>query len=96
MSKILPALTGNRVLIEQHLAETKQGGIIIPETVGKKPLKGTVIDVSESFLCPKNGVVIPIVKVGDTVLYENHTGSICEIEGKEYILVLETNCFCIL
>jgi chaperonin GroES len=95
--KILAGLTGNRILIEQKSAETKQGGIIIPETVGKKPLIGSVIAVSEKgYVCPKNGIVMPFVKVGDTVMYENHTGSPCEIDGKDYVLVLETNCFCIL
>lgn len=89
--------TGNRILIEQKSAETKQGSIIIPETVGKKPLLGTVVAVSErGYVCPKNGIVLPFVKVGDVVMYENHTGTPCEIEGKEYVIVLEPNCFCTL
>lgn len=94
--KVLPHLTSNRVILRQHPPQQKAGSLIIPETAGKKPLTGTVIAVSDYFVCPKNGLVHPIVKIGDTVQYENHTGAPIEVDNEEAITVLEYNIICIL
>jgi co-chaperonin GroES (HSP10) len=47
-------------------------------------------------LHPKNGLVTPVVNVGDIVLYMKHTGAIVEVDDKEFILVMEHNIYGIL
>ena len=94
--RINPGATANRVLIKQDEAVEKIGQMIIPETAGKKPLQGTVIKTSEQFFCPKNGILIPITKKGDKVLYEKHAGSPTFIDGDEYVILLEPDIFVIL
>ena len=96
ISKIIPAQTGNRVLVKQDSLETKVGGIFIPETVGEKPRRGVVVATSKEFICPTNGVVKPVVVVGDNVMYENHTGVEVDIEGETFVLLLESNIFVVL
>jgi chaperonin GroES len=93
---LLSGETGIRVLIEQSSNERQIGNIIIPETAGEKPLMGKVIATSESFMCPKNGLLKPVVNVGDIVLYMKHTGAVVEVDDKELILVMEHNIYGIL
>ena len=96
ISKIIPAQTSNRVLIKQDSSETKIGGIFIPETVGEKPRRGVVVATSKEFICPTNGVVKPVVMVGDNVMYENHTGVEVEIDSEVFVLLLESHIFVVL
>jgi co-chaperonin GroES (HSP10) len=96
MSKVLPSQTANRVIIKQFPAEQKVGNLIIPETVGEKPLIGTVVATSEYYNCAKNGRVEPIVKVGDNVLFEKHTFIDIEYEGTDHVMINEFNIIMVL
>lgn len=82
----------DRVLVEAAAAEEKTaGGIIIPDTAKEKPMKGKVIAVG-------NGKVDePItVKVGDTVLYGKYAGTELQIDGKEYLIMRESDIYAII
>ena len=84
--------TQNRVVIEASAAESKTAsGIIIPDTAKEKPQKGKVISVSD--LDEKGNK--PTVKVGDTVLYGKYAGTEVNVEGKEYLIMRETDIFAI-
>lgn len=77
----------DRVLIEPTAAETKTAsGIIIPDTAKEKPQEGTVVAVG-------NGKADePItVKVGERVLYGKYSGSELKIDGKDYLIVRESD-----
>lgn len=77
----------DRVLIEPTAAETKTAsGIIIPDTAKEKPQEGTVVAIG-------NGKADePItVKVGDRVLYGKYSGSELKIDGKDYLIVRESD-----
>ena len=61
----------DRVLIEPEAAETKTAsGIYIPETAKEKPQRGKVVAVGKG-----NKDHDMTVKVGDTVLYRNYSGT---------------------
>jgi len=82
----------DRVLVEPAQAETKTAsGIIIPDTAQEKPQKGTIVAVG-------NGKVNePLtVKVGDTVLYGKYSGTELKLEGKDYMIMRESDILAIL
>ena len=82
----------NRVVIEASAAEEKtKGGIIIPDTAKEKPQRGKVIAVSD--IDEKGNK--PSVKVGDTVLYGKYAGTEVQLEGKDYLIMRETDIFAI-
>ena len=83
----------NRVLVEPAAAEEKTAsGIIIPDTAKEKPQKGKVISISD--IDEKGNK--PSVKVGDTVLYGKYSGTEISVEGKEFLIMRESDIFAIL
>lgn len=81
----------DRVLVEPAAAEEKTaGGIIIPDTAKEKPQKGTVVAVGNGK--PDEPMT---VKVGDNVLYGKYAGTELSIEGKDYLIMRESDLFAI-
>lgn len=77
----------DRVLVEPIAAETKTAsGIIIPDTAKEKPQEGTVVAVGTG---KKDEPMT--VKVGDKVLYGKYSGSELKLEGKDYLIVRESD-----
>ena len=82
----------DRVLVEPLPAETKTAsGIIIPDTAKEKPMKGTVIAAG-----PGKTDEPVTVKVGDVVLYGKYAGTELSIEGKEYLIMRESDIFAVI
>ncbi len=82
----------DRVLVEAKPAETKTAsGIYIPDTAQEKPQEGIVVAVG-------NGKTDEpmTVKVGDTVLYGKYGGTEIKHEGKDYLMMRESDIFAIL
>ena len=81
----------DRVLVEPAAAETKTAsGLYIPDTAKEKPQKGTVIAVGSG----KKDEPIT-VKVGDTVLYGKYSGTELQVDGKDYLIMRESDIFAI-
>ncbi|MFN3272071.1 MAG: co-chaperone GroES [Cloacibacterium caeni] len=77
----------DRVLVEPVQAETKTAsGIIIPDTAKEKPQEGTVVAVG-----PGKKDEPTTVKVGDRVLYGKYAGSELKLDGKDYLIVRESD-----
>ena len=77
----------DRVLVEPMAAETKTAsGIIIPDNAKEKPQKGTVVAVGTG----KKDEPLT-VKVGDTVLYGKYGGTELKLEGKDYLMMRESD-----
>jgi len=82
----------DRVLVEAAVAETKTaGGIIIPDTAKEKPMKGKVIAVGNGK--PDEPMT---VKAGDTVLYGKYAGTEILLDGKEYLIMRESDIYAII
>ena len=82
----------DRVLIEAAEAEQKTaGGIIIPDTAKEKPQKGTVIAVG----CGKKDEPMT-VKAGDNVLYGKYAGTEISYQGKDYLIMKESDILAII
>ncbi len=82
----------DRVLVEPLNAEEKTaGGIIIPDTAQEKPMEGKIVAVGTGYKSD-DGKVTPLdVKKGDTVLYGKFAGTEVRIDGKDLLIVKETD-----
>ena len=77
----------DRVLVEAAAAEEKTAsGIIIPDTAKEKPQRGKVIAVGSG---TKEEPME--VKKGDTVLYGKYAGTEIQIDGKDYLIMSESD-----
>lgn len=82
----------DRVLIEPAPAETKTAsGIIIPDNAKEKPLQGKVVAVG-----PGKKDEPMTVKVNDNVLYGQYSGTEIKIDGKDYLIMRESDVYGIL
>ena len=87
MSKVNIKPLADRVLVEPAEAEEKTAsGIIIPDTAKEKPQKGKVIAVGEG---KKDEPMT--VKVGDPVLYGKYSGTEINVDGKDYLMMRESD-----
>ena len=81
----------DRVLVEAAPAEEKTAfGIIIPDTAKEKPQNGKVVAVG-----PGKKDEPMTVKVGDSVLYGKYSGTELSVEGKEYLIMRESDIYAI-
>ncbi|NNK82050.1 MAG: co-chaperone GroES [Flavobacteriaceae bacterium] len=77
----------DRVLIEPVEAETTTAsGIIIPDNAKEKPQRGNVVAVGNG---TKDEPLT--VKVGDTVLYGKYAGTELKLDGKDYLIMRESD-----
>ncbi len=92
MAKVKVRPLGDRVLVEPAPAEEKTlSGIIIPDTAKEKPQKGSIIAIGNG----KKDEPLT-VKVGDTVLYGKYAGTELSIDGKDYLIMRESDIFAII
>ena len=82
----------DRVIIQPAKAEEKTaGGIIIPDTAKEKPQRGTIVAVGDG----KKDEPLT-VKAGDQVLYGKYAGTEITYEGKEYLIMRESDIYAVL
>jgi chaperonin GroES len=92
MAKVSVKPLADRVLVEAAAAEEKTaGGIIIPDTAKEKPMRGKVIAVGTG---KKDEPMT--VKVGDSILYGKYAGTELQVEGKEYLIMRESDIYAII
>jgi chaperonin GroES len=85
--------TQNRVVVEPAPAEEKTAsGIIIPDTAKEKPQQGKVVSVSDQ----DDKGNKPSVKTGDKVLYGKYSGTEITVDGKEYLIMRESDIFAVI
>ena len=82
----------DRVLVEPSAAETKTtSGIIIPDTAQENPQKGMIVAVGKG--TKENPLS---VKVGDSVLYGKYSGTDLKYDGKDYLIMKESDILAII
>lgn len=82
----------DRILVEPVQSEEKTlGGIIIPETAKEKQQKGTVIAVGTGMKDEKMEV-----KEGDIVLYGKYAGTDINFDGKDYLIMRQSDLLAII
>ena len=87
----------DRVVVEAAAAEEKSsGGIILPDTAQEKPQQGTVAAVGPGKASDAGTIIAMTVKKGDKVLYGKYSGSEVTHDGKEYLIMRESDILAIL
>ncbi len=82
----------DRVLVRRIDADEKTaGGIIIPDTAQEKPQEGEVVAVGGGAK-NEDGKVSPLdVKKGDRILFGKWSGTEVKIDGKDLIIMKESD-----
>ncbi len=79
-------------MVQAAPAETiTASGIYIPDTAQEKPQRGTIVAVGDG----KKDEPLT-VKVGDQILYGKYAGTEITYEGKEYLIMRESDVYAIL
>ena len=82
----------DRVLVERVDQEDRtKGGIIIPDTAQEKPMEGKVIAVGSGARNESGQVVALDVKKGDRILFGKWSGTEVKIDGKELLIMKESD-----
>ena len=82
----------DRVVVRRIESEERtKGGIIIPDSAKEKPQEGEIIAVG-SGARDETGRVNPLdVKAGDRVLFGKWSGTEVKIDGKELLIMKESD-----
>ena len=92
MNKLKIKPLSDRVVVEACNAETKtSSGIIIPDTAQEKPQEGIVVAIGNG---KKDEPMT--VKNGDRILYGKYSGTEIKFNGKEYLIMKESDILAII
>ncbi len=92
MSEVKIKPLADRVLVEPQEAEQKTAsGIIIPDTAKEKPQRGIVVAVGPGTKDEKMEV-----KAGDIVLYGKYAGTEISYNGKDYLIMRQSDILAII
>jgi chaperonin GroES len=82
----------DRVLVRRIEGEEKtKGGLIIPDTAKEKPAEAEVVAVGPGARKDSGELIAPSVKEGDRVLFGKWSGTEVTIDGKELLIMKESD-----
>ncbi len=82
---------GDRVVIQNLEAEeTTRSGLYLATTAKEKPQMAVVLAVGPGGNVDGKEIVMN-VEVGQKVIYSKYAGTECKLEGKEYIIVRQSD-----
>ncbi|MEE2654542.1 MAG: co-chaperone GroES [Pseudomonadota bacterium] len=82
----------DRVVVEALEAEAKTaGGVILPDTAQEKPQEGKVISTGPGVRGEDGNISALDVKKGDRVLYGKWSGTEIKVDGKDYLIMKESD-----
>ncbi|MFC7372434.1 co-chaperone GroES [Fictibacillus iocasae] len=83
---------GDRIVIELVESEEKTAsGIVLPDTAKEKPQEGKVVAVGTGRVADNGERIALEVSEGDTVIYSKYAGTEVKYQGKEYLILRETD-----
>lgn len=87
----------DRVVIKQtEEAKTTPGGIVIPDSVSEKPIKGEIVAIGNGKLL-ENGKLRKLdLKVGDAILFAKYAGTEIKVDGEDLIVMREDDVMAVL
>ena len=87
----------DKVLVQRVEAENKTaGGIVLPDTAKEKPQRGKIIATGKGKVLDDGTVKKVQVKKGDIVLFASYAGTDVKIDGKEYLIMNESDIMAII
>ena len=82
----------DKVLVQRLEAQTKTtGGIVLPDSAKEKPQRGKIISIGDGKVLDDGTIQKLQVKKGDTVLFTSYAGTEVKIDGKEYLIMSESD-----
>jgi chaperonin GroES len=82
----------DRVVVEAlEAAEKTAGGLYIPDNAKEKPQKGKIIAAGPGKASDAGTLIKMEVKVGDTVLYGKYSGTEVTVDGKDLLIMRESD-----
>lgn len=82
----------DKVIVQRIEAESKTaGGIVLPDSAKEKPQRGKIIAVGEGKMLDDGSRGAMSVKKGQQVLFTSYAGSEVKIDGKEYLIMDESD-----
>ncbi|HBG26157.1 MAG: co-chaperone GroES [Planctomycetes bacterium GWF2_41_51] len=82
----------NKVLVERIEAESKTaGGIVLPDSAKEKPQRGKIVSAGDGRVLDDGSKVAMQVKKGDEVLFTSYAGTEVKIDGKEFLIMDESD-----
>jgi chaperonin GroES len=83
---------GDKVIVQRQEAEEKTaGGIVLPDSAKEKPQRGKVISVGNGKLLEDGSRGKMQLKKGDQILFTSYAGTEVKIDGKEYLIMDESD-----
>ena len=83
---------GQRVLVQRLEAEEKSaGGIVLPDNAKEKPQEAEVIELGTGGKDEDGKPIAFTVKKGDTVLISKYGGTEVKLNGKDLLIISETD-----
>ncbi|MDT8862411.1 co-chaperone GroES [Alkalihalobacillus sp. MEB130] len=88
---------GDRVVIELVESEEKTAsGIVLPDSAKEKPQEGKVVAVGTGRVTENGERVALEVSEGDAIIYSKYAGTEVKYEGKEYLILRESDILAII
>ncbi|MFC5540691.1 MAG: co-chaperone GroES [Bacilli bacterium] len=88
---------GDRVIIELVEVEEKTAsGLVLPDSAKEKPQEGKVVAVGPGRVLDNGTRVEPEVKEGDVIIFSKYAGTEVKYEGKEYLILRESDILAVL
>ena len=82
----------DKMLVQRLEAQTKtDGGIVLPDSAKEKPQRGKIISIGKGKVLDDGTVKKMQVKKGDTVLFTSYAGTEVKIDGKEHLIMNESD-----
>ena len=80
----------DRVVLKRLEEDSKSaGGIIIPDTVKEKPMRGEIVAVGPGLRDESGKITALDVKAGDIVLFGKYSGQEIKLDGEEFLIMRE-------
>lgn len=81
---------GDHVVVQPQEADSMTaGGILVPDTAKEKPMHGTVVAVGPGRTEPGVGTIVPMVAVGDVVLFGRYAGTEVLLDAQRVLILRE-------
>jgi chaperonin GroES len=87
----------DKAIVQRLEAESvTSGGIVLPDSAKEKPQRGKVVSVGKGKVLEDGSLSKMQVKKGDSVLFASYAGTEVKIDGKEYLIMNESDIMAII
>ena len=83
---------GDKVIVQRLEAQdVTAGGIVLPDSAKEKPQRGKIVSVGDGKVLDDGTTRKLQVKKGDMVLFTSYACTEVKIDGKEYLIMSESD-----